>query len=75
MAIKEAYEELKAAAQPAAQPDPNTTKPATQQIPLNHILQKLYHALRRSKVLFVSISNSLDIQKEGDAAPIELGKR
>jgi len=59
----------------AAHPDPNTTKPPAIPETIQQILGKLLSALRRSKVLFISISKSLDIPKEGDMAPIELGKR
>ena len=57
LAIKDAYEELKAASKPvAAHPDPNTTKPPAIPETIQQILGKLLSALRRSKVLFISIS-------------------
>ena len=57
LAIKDAYEELKAASSPvSAHPDPNTTKPPAIPETIQQILGKLLSALRRSKVLFMSIS-------------------
>ena len=56
LAIKEAYEELKATSKSAAHPDPNATKPPAIPETIQQILGKLLAALRRSKVLFIAIS-------------------